>query len=142
MRTCSHEGCDKPVHARSMCPRHYSKWVRSTSVKRTHNDGLMADVLKALPGTVPEIAAKVGCSNVTAHRWVTSLHGTKTYVCDWRPAKGPSIPVWAKGRQEDVPCTVKKLTRTEIARAYRDRLKERLANVPKPQTWFSALGAA
>jgi hypothetical protein len=142
MRICSHEGCGKPVHARQMCHRHYGKWSRHTSVKKTHNDGLADEVLKALPGTVPELAAKVGCSKPTAHRWVTKLHGTKTYICDWRPAHGPSVPVWGKGKKEDVPCTIQKIPRKEIVRASRERVAARRANAPKASTWFSALGAA
>lgn len=126
-----------------MCKYHYDKWRSVTNVKRTFNDGLKAEVLRALPGTAPEVAKKVGCCHVTAMRWLKALHGKSVRISDWRRAKGPFVPVWSKGREPDAECTLEPVGRDEIQRQYRQRAKARaeaakIARLPK-QSWFSPL---
>lgn len=114
------------------------------SPKRAYRDV----VKKAMPGTQGEIRARTGLGVGTISRWANDLHAAgEVYVKRWdKPALGPAMPVYARGRNKpDAPRPPAKTPRerTESSRrgqrtngAWEDRLAAGRARywVDKPVT--------
>lgn len=152
MRTCSHEGCEGKRYARSMCAQHYNKWLRTVEnpPKKPNARKL---VLEALPGTCRQIAEKTGLHLDSVQTKIKGMRGTEVYVKGWCWSGMAKTPIYAKDNKPDAPCLLQAMTRQEYWQRYRERHPERVRLSEenrrmvrkarnKPQTWFSALGAA
>lgn len=152
MRTCSHEGCEGKRYARSMCSQHYHKWLRTVEnpPKKPNARKL---VLEALPGTCREIAEKTGLHLDSVQTKIKGMRGKAVYVKGWCWSGCAKTPIYAKGNNPDVPCDLIGAGPAEYKRRYKLRHPERVKQSDekrrmvrkarsKPQTWFSALGAA
>lgn len=152
MRTCSHEGCEGNRYARGMCSQHYNKWLRTVDnpPKKPNARDL---VLKALPGTCRQIAEKTGLHLDSVQTAIKNLRGSAVYVKGWRWSGMAKTPIYAKGNKSDAPCNLTGISAAEHKRRYKEKYPERVKLTDekrrmvmrarrKPQTWFSALGAA
>ena len=86
----------------------------------------IAAILAALPATKTEIEQRAGVHHATVTKVMPGLHkGGKVHIGAWRPhpVHGPSMAVYHAGEGEDVPDTLPRLTKKEIADRYVKRIK-------------------
>lgn len=102
--TCKREGCERAPYARGMCNSHYEVWRRSFGVKLARPDTRKA-ILKLLPGTRAEVAAKIELSKDRTVRILRELRAAgKIYIHHFVPPVGRGGPwkaVYARGNQPD-----------------------------------------
>lgn len=76
MKVCSIDGCDKPVHAHSVCGPHYQRW------RRRQDDAPACSI----EGCEDRVAGRGWC-NKHWKRWKRT--GDPQHVCDLRGARNP-----------------------------------------------------
>lgn len=90
----------------------------------------IAALLAVLPATHRQIQERAGLHRATVCRLIPILHPSDpekrhVHVGRWlpHPVRGPSMPVWHAGPGEDVPDTLPRLTKKEIADRFEKRIK-------------------
>lgn len=159
MRTCSHEGCDKPVIARGMCNLHYKRWY--SALGRPPKQPSVLERLPAhLPGTSTGIARAMGVSRPAVSVALQKMKAKGgCHIGRWeRSNRGAISPVYVSGPGEDAVCALKAFTQKQLAarskrnrkadgrwdeRKAKDRMRWWIKKAEtRKSTWFSALGAA
>jgi len=91
-----------------------------------HHQDPMEQALRAMPGTLNEMAASIGVPKTTVSHWVQKLrrHGW-AHVGKWQRSDGPGSiqPVYYPGRGKDAP-KPDPYTGTEIARRYFKKMRQ------------------
>jgi hypothetical protein len=123
----------------------------------------VAAILAALPATKRQIEGKTGLSHTTICKVISALHPEdpqkrQMHIGGWltHPVRGPSMAVYHDGPGEDVPDTLPRLTKKQIADRFEKRLKgtekhdQRKARhrsrhwekkaMAAPKSWAAALG--
>jgi hypothetical protein len=90
----------------------------------------IAAILAALPATQRQIEQKAGLHRATvckvmAIRRPGEPEKRQVHIGGWlpHPVRGPSMPVWHAGPGEDVPDTLPRLTKKQIADRFEKRIK-------------------
>lgn len=84
-------------------------------------------MLRAMPGTLNEIAARTGIPKTTVKKWTSTLRAIGwAHVPKWRRCDGPGKiqPVITGGPGRNVPCNLEALTPSECQRNSRARANE------------------
>lgn len=149
-RTCKHEGCGAQVKARGMCRAHYDKWRRSTTIAKLEVN-TRETVLAALPASTATLRKKLGVQRGAAMHWIRKLRD-EIHIVRWEKPEyqGPFMPVYARGKGPDAPCTLEHVSKTEQKRRYVAKHPEKMRKVnkanwlrrkatKKQNTWFGAL---
>lgn len=123
-KLCSRDGCDRKVVARGLCHSHYEMWHKSLP-KLLGTTNSNEAILKAMPGSAKQIAAKVGLTTEGARRAIKKLRARgEAHVEDILPpgeeSKGRYVWVFAAGPGEDAKLTNKQRrdNKREHRRAY------------------------
>jgi len=148
-RICKHEGCGRLVTGRGMCQNHYEYWRRHNpeSITMRVRDNA---VLEAMPGTVHQLAERVGICLASARRAIESLNvkgiERQAFITDYVPpaSKGKRWePIYAMGKKPDLKLTAER--RREhmlmLQRAGHARRTGRQAPPAARASWIDALGA-
>jgi hypothetical protein len=140
------------VRARGMCAKHYEKWrIKNPKAVIKYGD-MRQQILNALPATRPALQEKLGINRSTAQSWLKRLREEGAiHISGWKRPKvsGSFLPVHAVGFGRDARCQLKRKTSADYADRYREQKRQyertryyEAKAKKKPQTWFSALGAA
>lgn len=82
--------------------------------------------LRAMPGTLADIAAQVGAHKSTVNYWVRRLRNCGwAHVGDWQRTDGPGgiVPVFHAGQGRDAACKLKPFTKAEITARYMKNMR-------------------
>lgn len=112
---CKRSGCDRPLRARGLCPKHYLQWNRIGAKKRaaegTSRPKSYRDlVFAALPGAIIDIMASTEICQRTVQMWVRTFRAEKVArIVGWRrPAIcGDFVPIYGAGSAPDAVCKLK-----------------------------------
>jgi hypothetical protein len=90
----------------------------------------IAEIVAALPAIQLQIEQRTGLHRATVCRVIAAMHPKEPekrqlHIGKWlpHPVRGPSMPVWYAGPGEDVPDTLPRLTKKEIADRFEKRIK-------------------
>lgn len=86
----------------------------------------IAAVLAALPATKAEIPERAGVHRATVFKVIAELHkGRQVHIGAWQPhtLHGPPMAIYYAGPGDDVPDTLPRLTKKQIADRYEQRIK-------------------
>jgi predicted transcriptional regulator len=135
-----------------MCGKHYEKWRAANPKAVTSYGDMRQQVLDALPATRPELQEKLGINRSTAQSWLKKLRDERAiHISKWQRPKvsGNFLAVHAVGFGIDARFYLKPKTSAVYANRYREQKRQHERTryyeakaKKKPQTWFSALGAA
>ena len=95
---------------------------------RIYRHDPMEIALRAMPGTLKEIAASTGVPKSTVQTWLRKLKDCGwTHIGKWKrdDDHGLPVPVMYGGQGRNAICRLKPLTQTELTRRYKNRLRER-----------------
>jgi hypothetical protein len=84
--------------------------------------------LAAMPGTLREMAAKIGAPKSTVQHWIEELRACGwAHVGGWKRSDGPGgiIPIIHAGPGRDAPCRLKPYTKAEVDARYKKRRRKR-----------------
>jgi hypothetical protein len=105
MKLCSRDNCKRPVKARGMCDSHYNTWHRKLTTKLGFTDSKDA-ILSAMPGTKPEIAAKLRMQYQTVRLAIQKMHlAGECHIEDEQPTEHKRgsryLAIYAAGPGQD-----------------------------------------
>lgn len=125
--------CDISAHVPRKMPR-----MRPSAVAFI----LMVKAMQREPMTVAEISAECGLTQVTVGRHIRLLRSLSAVrIGDWTAHTARHVAAYAIGPGKDVPKPRCK-PRAEVARSYRERLKERKRFAPIARAFSSMNGAS
>lgn len=89
--------------------------------------GYKAQVIAAMPGTVPEIMARSGMTKSTVKRWITLMREAgECHIDRWIRPDGPGgfMPVHIIGEGKDARCHLKAFSGAHYSKKSRRKAKE------------------
>jgi hypothetical protein len=119
MKACIRPGCTAKVRARGMCNNHYTQWHKRLPTK-LGTEHSRDKIRAAMPGTLGEIAAKVGRTYEAVRKAVSKMHAAGlVHIEDFRPPTEVSgsryAAVFTDGPGEDAKLSKKELRENSLA---------------------------